>query len=268
MSAARPKARSYHPDRLRDALLAQVEFVRLAARELTGEQLTLPSGLPGWDVRTLLAHLAQQIDALPRLLAEPAPATDRPEVGLEQWMAATAGIAGLQDERARTEAVLGRDQAAAIDAAAEELEAVVETGVRADLLLPHRFGVMRAQDFTLTRIVELVVHSDDLTRATGRQVRLDRQALAIAVRLLADALAERAPGGSTELRVPPFAAVQCLAGPRHTRGTPGNIVEADPVTWLRLATGRVTWQTVLPTGRLRASGARAGELRHQLPVLS
>ncbi len=64
-----------------------------------------------------------------------------------------------------------------------------------------------------------------------------RAELAAAVRLTARTLAAEAPGASVEVRIPPFVAVQCIAGPRHTRGTPPNVVEADPRTWLLLATG-------------------------------
>jgi hypothetical protein len=84
-----------------------------------------------------------------------------------------------------------------------------------------------------------------------------RDANRAAVRYLLDALAERAPGRAVEVRVPPFAAVQCLAGPRHTRGTPPNVVETDPATWLALATGRLGWDEAVAAGRVRASGPRA-----------
>jgi len=118
----------------------------------------------------------------------------------------------------------------------------------------------------VTRLVELVVHSDDLTRATGVRVPLARQALATTVRLLADALAAKAPGASVEVRIPPFAVVQCVEGPRHTRGTPPNVVETDPLTWIRLATGRTDWDRELDAAHLTASGERA-DLRPHLPVL-
>jgi hypothetical protein len=78
-----------------------------------------------------------------------------------------------------------------------------------------------------------------------------------ASRMLLAELARRAPGRTIEVRVPPYGAVQCGAGPRHTRGTPPNVVEMDPVTWLRLATGRVEWTEAVADGRIRASGNRA-----------
>ena len=74
-----------------------------------------------------------------------------------------------------------------------------------------------------------------------------------------------APGRSVEVRVPPDGAVQCVPGPRHTRGTPPNVVETDPMTWVRVAAGRLTWADAVDAGRIRASGTRA-DLTDYLPV--
>jgi hypothetical protein len=93
-----------------------------------------------------------------------------------------------------------------------------------------------------------------------------RPALAQAVRLSLRTLAQVAPGRSVEVRVPPFAAVQCVEGPRHTRGTPPNVVETDPRTWLELATGGLTWTDAVAAGRVTASGSRA-DLSALLPLL-
>lgn len=98
------------------------------------------------------------------------------------------------------------------------------------------------------------------------QAAPDRDALAAAVRLTARTLATIAPGASVEVRIPPFAAVQCIAGPRHTRGTPPNVVEADPRTWLLLATGLVPLEEAKTAGALALSGSRAGEIGHWLPL--
>ena len=92
-----------------------------------------------------------------------------------------------------------------------------------------------------------------------------RAALGTAVRFLLGLLAARAPGRSVEVRVPPFAAIQCIAGPRHTRGTPPNVIETDPLTWLALATGRLDWAAASAAGRLRASGPRA-DVSDYLPL--
>src|SRR5690349_17477085 len=75
-------------------------------------------------------------------------------------------------------------------------------------------------------------------------------------------LAERAPGSSVEVRVPPYAAVQVIPGVRHTRGTPPAVVETDPDTWIALATGRLTWAEAEAAGRVRASGERADLSAH------
>lgn len=94
-----------------------------------------------------------------------------------------------------------------------------------------------------------------------------RSALAAAVRGTVETLAAELPGRSVEIRVPPFAAAQCVEGPRHTRGSPPNVVETDPRTWLELATGRLTWDTAIEQGRVRASGTRAGAVAAGLPVV-
>lgn len=92
-----------------------------------------------------------------------------------------------------------------------------------------------------------------------------RTTLRDATRELLAALARKAPGRSVEVRVPPFAAVQCVDGPRHTRGTPSNVVETDPLTWLLVSTGRLPWTEAVANGRIRASGIRT-DLSAYLPV--
>lgn len=94
-----------------------------------------------------------------------------------------------------------------------------------------------------------------------------RAALRTAVRQTLLLLAAGAPGRSVEVRVPPVAAVQCVAGPRHTRGTPPNVIETDPLTWFLLATGRLGWAEAVDSGSVRASGARAN-LSAYLPVVA
>jgi hypothetical protein len=96
----------------------------------------------------------------------------------------------------------------------------------------------------------------------------DRIVLADAVRLTARTLAAMAPGASVEVRVPPFVAVQCISGPRHTRGTPPNVVETDPRTWLLVATGLLSVTDAAAGGALQMSGSRAGEIAEWLPVVS
>jgi hypothetical protein len=92
-----------------------------------------------------------------------------------------------------------------------------------------------------------------------------RPELAQAVRLTARTLAAVAPGASVEVRVPPFVAVQCIEGPKHTRGTPPNVVETDPRTWLLLATGLLDIADAADA--VQMSGSRAVEVAHWLPVV-
>ncbi|WAP52329.1 sterol carrier family protein [Arthrobacter sp. ATA002] len=93
----------------------------------------------------------------------------------------------------------------------------------------------------------------------------DRKILATAVRYSLEELAERAPGNSVEVRVPPFGVTQCVAGPRHTRGTPPNVIETDAATWLALVTGEQPWADAVAAGKVAASGQRA-DLSEWLPL--
>jgi hypothetical protein len=95
--------------------------------------------------------------------------------------------------------------------------------------------------------------------------QIDRTVLRDAVRVLLTALRQRAPGRSVEMRVPPYGAIQCVEGPAHTRGTPPNVVETDPITFVLLATARLTWADAVRDGRITASGVRA-DLSPYLPV--
>ena len=78
-------------------------------------------------------------------------------------------------------------------------------------------------------------------------------------------LVKRAPGRAIEVRIPPYAAVQCGDGPSHSRGTPPNVIEMDAKTWLSLASGEITWSAALESGLISASGARA-DLSQYLPI--
>ncbi|HEY4605516.1 MAG TPA: sterol carrier family protein [Blastococcus sp.] len=99
----------------------------------------------------------------------------------------------------------------------------------------------------------------------GEAEQPPRAVLGTAVKTTARWLAQQVPGRSVELRVPPYVAVQCVPGPRHTRGTPPNVVETDAATWLRLATGRTDWVTAVAEGTVSASGNRA-DLSAHLPL--
>ena len=94
----------------------------------------------------------------------------------------------------------------------------------------------------------------------------DETMLATACRYLLEELAERAPGTSVEVRVPPYGATQCIEGPRHTRGTPPNTVEMSPEVWFELATGEMSWPQALAEAKVLASGTRA-DLAQVLPIV-
>ncbi|MEU2285379.1 sterol carrier family protein [Streptomyces sp. NPDC013178] len=265
MPPAKKRARTYDPVKIRTAVLAQFGNVRQAVRTLTAEQLVLPTRLPGWSVRDLAAHVTMAVETVSRNLDREEPA--KAELTLLDWPSATAVRAADIDEGTRELAQANPDLDALYARTEERLTERLATapGTR---LLAARTGAMALADYLVTRTVELVVHTDDLNAAVpGLDIPYDRQAVAAATRLLADALAVKAPGGATEVRVPPYAVVQCVEGPRHTRGTPPNVVETDPLTWVRLATGRLAWKDAVEEAKVSASGERA-DLTELLPLLS
>ncbi|WP_461164613.1 sterol carrier family protein [Arthrobacter sp. R4-81] len=92
-----------------------------------------------------------------------------------------------------------------------------------------------------------------------------RTVTATAVRYSLEEVTARAPGNSVEVRVPPFGVTQCVEGPRHTRGTPPNVIECDAATWLAMVTGQLSWAEAVDAGRVSASGLRA-DLSALLPL--
>jgi len=222
-----------------------------------------PTRLGDWRIAELVAHIGSS--NLSRYLAgESAP---RAEVDTIEWAAGCADAAQVVDDRARslTEEARPAELRALVRStrlAVEEALADVDAG----FIVPSRFGAITLPDYLATRCVELTVHSLDLMAALDAPPALDATALGVATRLLTGVLAATAPGRSVEVRVPPYAAVQCIEGPRHTRGTPPNVVEMDAPTWLELATGRLSWSAAVDSGRVAASGDRA-DISAWLPIL-
>ncbi|MGW7259776.1 sterol carrier family protein [Streptomyces sp. NPDC054834] len=271
MPTAKKRTRTYDPAKTRSAVFGQLAHVREAVRGLTPGQLALPTRLGEWTVRELVAHMGMALTAVERSLALPEPsrqdAAHAAHAALLEWPFATSASSSAIDEFTRRLAGQHPDLDTYLDGIARALAEQLDThpGTR---LLKTNAGALPLADYLVTRAVELVVHTDDLNAAVpGLEVPYDRQALAATTRLLADALAVKAPGGSTEVRVPPYAVVQCVEGPRHTRGTPPNVVETDPLTWIRLATGRLAWKDALAEARVTASGERA-DLGGLLPLMS
>jgi uncharacterized protein (TIGR03083 family) len=251
---------------LAEVLLGQSRTVAAWLRSLDEDALAAPSALDGWSVRQLAGHLVFAHRTLRESLARVA--NERPlpvHVYVQGYRPNADQIADASRSAAEVDDVL-----AALEAEIERCAQTLAAGPP-DVALGPR-GPIAGEDLVRTRIVEVVVHSDDLNRSLPDRepLPLQRPALAAAVRTLTAILAGQHPGRSVEVRVPPFAAVQCGVGdpgPTHTRGTPPNVVETDPVTFLRLATGRVPWPDAVAAGRVSASGLRA-DLSSVLPVLS
>ena len=240
--------------------------VRSWVGELAPETYVVPSVLDAWTVGDLVAHLGRGVEALAH--AEPAEPGTAP-LTLRAYVGTYPQVAREIAEGAHQLAVENRaDPLGSLDQAWGRSLAALELLGPDDRVVLARRGPILLSELVLTRLVELVVHADDLARSVSELTApaLPREGVRLVVRALLDALVEGAPGRSVEVRVPPFAAVQCIEGPRHTRGTPPNVVEADPLTWVRLACGRVTWGDAVSDGSVRASGERA-DLSALLPLL-
>ena len=251
---------------LAEVLLEQSRTVVGWLRTLDPDALAAPSVLDGWTVRQLAGHLVYAHRTLRESLARVT--TERP-LPVHVYVQGYRPNAGQIADASRS-AADGDDVVAALDAEIERCAQALVAGPPPVARGPR--GPIAGEDLVRTRIVEVVVHSDDLNRSLPEHdpVPLQRPALAAAVRTLTAVLAGQHPGRSVEVRVPPYAAVQCGIGdpgPTHTRGTPPNVVETDPMTFLRLATGRLPWAEAVAAGRVSASGLRA-DLSAVLPVLS
>ena len=253
-----------------DALLEQSRTVVDWLREVPAEAFARPSVLPGWDVRMLTAHLVMAHRTLDTALSTP---THEPAVPIERY---------VQGYRPGAESIALRTTETAGDASGPELVELLSAAVETlatrladpapEAVVVGPRGPIRREDILVTRVIEMVVHTDDLNQSLSDRepAALRRAPLGRCSRTLAAILAGQHPGRSVEVRIPPYAAVQCGLGdpgPTHTRGTPPNVVETDAVTFLRLATGRITWPEAMATGRVHASGLRA-DLSSALPLLS
>lgn len=238
--------------------------------------------VPGWDMTTLMAHLGAVLDTTVATLGR---ASRSPLSPLGRYLAAygAAGAEVADRERERAERLGWPGVLDDLDRSLTDLRAVDPARLPAKVAAPR--GTLRSEDFLGTRVVELVVHADDLHRSLPGSASVDptqlestpvdptpveftRAELTLALRTLAQALGDNHPGHTIEVRVPPYTAVQCGIpgdGPTHTRGTPPNVVETDGPTFWRLATGRIEWSEAVAGGTVSASGTRA-DLSTLLPL--
>jgi len=79
----------------------------------------------------------------------------------------------------------------------------------------------------------------------------------IQVKQILKVIEKIAPGKSVELRIPPYAAIQCVEGGNHRRGTPPNVVEMDAQTLLKLSKSPQNWDQLCSAGAISASGTNS-----------
>jgi uncharacterized protein (TIGR03083 family) len=257
-------ARRYTVDQVVPALRGCIDAVGEAIDDLSPELLATASVLPGWTVRDLTAHLVVVADSVCHI--EPLPA-NAGVLSISEYLAGYVGRAERINGLTLEAAAELTDIPAAYRERWDDALARLDAMAAVDKVLARR-GAARLADLVITRIIELVVHADDLARSLPRTPLPAPPANAerLAARVLLDVLAVRHPGRTLEVRIPPVAAVQCLPGPRHTRGTPPGVVETDPRTWVRLASGRLSWAQAVEKGLVAASGQRA-DLSDVLPLL-
>jgi uncharacterized protein (TIGR03083 family) len=245
--------------------LAQYALVAEAVESLGDSDFSRPTRLGTWSVAELVAHLDATAAAVTQALGKPAP--ERAGTDLLGYLRAMRGYAPAVAQRA-TDLASGAPPAALRERLRATVTALSDALADAgpDRLVAVRLGAVPLHDFLVTRCVEGVVHGLDLRAATGVPAAPDKEALKVVVKAFATLLTDTAPGRSVEVRVPGHVAVQCVEGPRHTRGTPPNVVEADGETFVELASGRLAWQDATGTGRVRASGERA-DLSAYLPLI-
>lgn len=222
----------------------------------------------GWTTAELVVHLTGNVQYLLEALADPQPGK-RPDTLAVTYYDDVLEDAAEISERARSGA---SGPQATPDELRRRMRDLTDAGTRAladqpdgDMVIRSGAHLLRLEEYLKTRATEGVVHGLDLPTP----VPPDPAALRVTVRLLTGILGHRAAGRSVEVRVPPYAAVQLdlpdAPGPRHTRGTPPNVVEADPVAFVEVATGRLQWSAAVRDGRIRASGQRA-DLTALLPL--
>lgn len=143
---------------------------RLLGDPAVAERWKDPSALPAWTVGGLAGHLAWQLFFIPAVLAEPVPA--QPAITLQDYYGRVRWIgAGLHDEanariRRGGEETAADGQQAVAERAAQTLRDLCEVlpGTVARTVRLPVWGdfSLTLDDFLTTRLLELVVHADDL----------------------------------------------------------------------------------------------------------
>lgn len=255
--------------------LARTAQVHIAqARASARWFLTLPAAVfdrpvstNGATVHDVIARAHWQAIDLVLTLQQP---TSMRAVSLEQYLRSLRDAASYEVHAAADIAgrLPGPDLAREFSASIEHLD----EAVRGELapVIETRYDAVRTVDVLRGRLLELLLATDDVARAVGVPAPLERAALTDVARSYSDVVGALYPGRSVELRVPPATAVQLATaegGPTHKRGTPPTVVETDPLTFIRLCSGRVPWGDALREHRVTASGAHA-DLSGVFPVLA
>jgi len=205
----RPRLAAVQPD-LVGVLAAQLTVVRDWIAGLSAAEIAMPSVLDGWTVADLIAHVARSGSAISQLRP-----TDAAPLPVGEYVSAYGAAADEIAEGTRALAVAtAADRVGAIDASWASALTSLDLLGNGDRVVLGARGPILSSDLVVTRILELVVHADDLGRSLARTGPQDLRAVDVVAAALIQIWADRHPGQ-------PIPAV------------------ADDLDWIRRACGRI-----------------------------
>ncbi|WFE53333.1 maleylpyruvate isomerase N-terminal domain-containing protein [Micromonospora sp. WMMD1155] len=159
---------------IRPAFLGAAEAATALLRDpMLTARWSSPSALPDFSTAGLARHLANQVTQTVTFLAAPAGESAIPVLEHftgNAWVTSGVDSADNIDIRRRSEQTAAvttpRELADAVDAAIAELRATV-AAQSPDRIVDLGDWGLKVDDFLLTRVMELVVHTDDLAVSLG-----------------------------------------------------------------------------------------------------
>lgn len=253
--------------RLAAAMRAQAEMTVAWLHTLPAADFERPTARPGSDVADVVGHMLLDVTDVAQTLSRGT--TARPSTLAAHLRGQRSAAVHLM---ALVRATLADESGPDLVRQLDHVLLDVDFSLAGELpqTLDGLYEPLRPVDFLRATAIELVGHCDDLARSLPDRpgLTIHPPLLAEAARGLAQVIEQAHPGRSIELRVPPAVAVQIgdgTPGPTHTRGTPPSVVETDPLTFVRLCTGRLAWADALAGHQVAASGAHA-DLSTVFPV--
>lgn len=235
----------------RHALHAQWDRLRPWIGEMVDAGTgTVASVLPGWTIAELVAHVGRAMDAL--AACEPLPVGTVP-LSLAEYLGTYPGRADEISQVTRELAVeIADDPLAGVDARMHAAFARLDELGPADRVVQARRGPVLLSTMTVSRVIELTVHADDLARSV------------VAARRLTRLPADQDPVDPEALDLVAQALLRIVVA----RGG-WDLEVVDARAWMRLASGRTPYDVDALAAALQARFASDAvpDLGRMLPVL-